>query len=214
MIGFCDHEFALTLPTNIDAEGSLRSITSVMKPQQDADDDDLVLVDDSMTISIADPFSARVFTIPVRGRNCKHRECFDLETFLSSRQSDYKDALTSVYAWQCPICSGDARPCSLVIDEFFRRVRDKVFELGQEEEARAIVVKADGTWELKQDPGENNAADKRSSRQRSQGSEVPSATSVAKLMDRDDKGAVSSTNGQLQNGVNSGSRTMEVIELD
>lgn len=223
VIGFCDHDRAVTLPEKIDAGKSLKSITSVMAPQQDSNDDDLVLVDDSMTISIADPFSSRVFTIPVRGRNCKHRECFDLETFLKSRQSDNKDALTSVYAWQCPICKGDARPCNLVLDEFFREVRDRVVERGQEE-ARAIIVRSDGTWEVKQDTEENGSANRSVSRQRSQGVDGDAATATESIH-LDDEEAMNGTNDRQQSVSNTGSapanclpppvsRTMEVIELD
>lgn len=144
VIGFHNHQDVVKLATKISSTTALEAITSSMAHQQNSDDD-VVLVDGSMTISVTDPFSSRMFTTPVRGKTCKHHECFDLETFLTSRQSDNKDALTGVYVWQCPICKEDARPCSLVIDGFFQAVRDKLVSSNQKE-VRAIIVKADGSW--------------------------------------------------------------------
>ena len=53
---------------------------------EDGDGDLVVLESSSTAISIFDPIlPSRVFDIPVRGKYCLHRECFDLDTFLQSR---------------------------------------------------------------------------------------------------------------------------------
>ncbi|KAI5304232.1 hypothetical protein KEM55_000164, partial [Ascosphaera atra] len=83
-----------------------------------ADDDDLCLVDEDMTIDLVDPYTAQVFGTPVRGTSCSHRECFDLDTFLATRlmcvRSGSKEKMADGEGmseeWKCPICAQDARP--------------------------------------------------------------------------------------------------------
>lgn len=224
VIHFCDHRKALTLPTRNSAELSLKSITTVMAPRPNPDDDDLILVDDEMTISITDPFSSKAFTTPVRGKTCKHRECFDLETFLDSRQSDCKDALTSVYGWQCPICKADVRPHKLVLDGFFQEVREKIVEQGLEDDARAIIVSVDGTWEVKQDNDTDQSTTKGQTRIRSQN---PSPAPATKRMRPSGDEATNDLNSRRMSmnmstsapGIDStlppqNPRIIEIIELD
>jgi hypothetical protein len=47
--------------------------------------------------------------------------------------------------WKCPLCSEDARPCSLQIDDFFAHVRGEL-EKQNNLDAKAIIVSPDGTW--------------------------------------------------------------------
>lgn len=118
-----------------------------LKPSEN---DEVVIDNDSLSITIADPFTSRVFNTPVRGVTCKHLECFDLETWLESRpQKQHKRATSEpclVDCWRCPICGHDARPISLQIDDFFVEVRQGLRRI-QKENAKAIRVKADGSWE-------------------------------------------------------------------
>ena len=57
--------------------------------QDDDDDRDLVIVgSSSTTINLLDPIlSNQIYNIPIRGRYCIYRDCFDLDTFLQSRPS-------------------------------------------------------------------------------------------------------------------------------
>lgn len=216
VIGLQDHTQAFKMPTKIPAEESLRNITSTMQPAADGDDDDMQVVNDNIILSITDPFLSSMFTIPVRGKKCKHRECFDLETFLRSRMSDNKDALTSVYEWRCPTCSKDARPASLVIDGFLQSVRDQLVEAGNTD-ARAIIVKEDGSWVVKQevDREANGGASRGDSRQPGRDREKSESQSRVTT----DQAAVMP---QAQNGTDAtstgiqptASRIIEIIELD
>lgn len=117
------------------------------------DDDELSIVLNDLSIDLTDPFTARIFEIPVRGKYCLHRECFDLETFLLTRVSKSKrsEQPCMVDVWKCPLCSSDARPYSLQCDEFLVSVRD---ELQRQDnlEAKSILVSADGTWRPKTEP--------------------------------------------------------------
>ncbi|KAK6597885.1 MIZ/SP-RING zinc finger protein [Botrytis cinerea] len=134
---------------SIPAATVLEDIKKKLAGPTDDDDELLILVTD-LSIGLTDPFTSRIFEIPVRGKNCLHRECFDLATFLSTRPSKPKrpDQPCMVDVWKCPLCSEDARPYSLRHDEFLASVRD---ELQQQDklDAKSILVAADGTWRPK-----------------------------------------------------------------
>jgi hypothetical protein len=136
----------------------------------DADDDEIAMVSSEITLSLVDPFSSQLYTIPVRGNQCLHREVFDLETFLLSRllkpastptsslnilpaldssNGETKGKITQptfVDVWRCPICNEDARPQNLIVDEFLVNVRRKLEEMGIEKKAKAILVNKEGLW--------------------------------------------------------------------
>ena len=115
------------------------------------EDEEIQVVDAHISIDITDPYTARVFEVPVRGKTCFHRECFDLQTFLDTRKARTSEkgreaAPTSPDEWKCPICKKDARPQNLVVDGFLQKVRKELGERDQLD-AKAIRVQADGTWE-------------------------------------------------------------------
>jgi hypothetical protein len=135
---------------------SLNSGLHVTSDGPDADEDkdedeEIQVVDAHISIDITDPYTARVFELPVRGKTCLHRECFDLQTFLDTRKArtsekDRETAPTSPDEWKCPICKKDARPQKLVVDGFLQQVRKELAERDQLD-VKAIRVQADGTWE-------------------------------------------------------------------
>lgn len=114
-----------------------------------SDSDDVIAADNSLTISMTDPFTSVVLEIPVRGRDCKHLECFDLDVWLSTREgkpSKVKGQEPSLADnWGCPICGLDARPGSLVIDSFLQYARNKLVTIGNGK-TKKIQVSADTRW--------------------------------------------------------------------
>ncbi|CAG8054923.1 unnamed protein product [Penicillium salamii] len=112
------------------------------------EDEDLAVVTDNLTINLVDPFTARVFDIPARSRKCTHSECFDRDTFIKTRES-VSGPTPMIEEWKCPICKTDARPQLLVVDRFLAEVHEEVVQTNRLEEAKAIQIKADGTWTLK-----------------------------------------------------------------
>lgn len=102
-----------------------------------------------LTIATTDPFTSVMFDIPVRGRDCRHLECFDLDVWLSTREgkpSNIKSQEPSlVDKWSCPICGLDARPSKLRIDDFMSSVRKELLA-NDMKGIRSIQVSADGTW--------------------------------------------------------------------
>jgi hypothetical protein len=123
-------------------------------------DEEIAMVVSDLTVNLADPFSYRIFTIPVRGKDCTHLECFDLETWLETRPTKKHCVCGEKLAnctycprepslidkWKCPICQNDARPYSLRIDGFLLEVREA---LGAQDllNTKGIVVSADGSWQ-------------------------------------------------------------------
>ena len=120
-----------------------------------SDSDDIIIEDETLTISLADPFSATRFAEPVRGSQCEHLECFDLETWLQTRppkppqngggpqQQGSEPSMVDV--WKCPICSLDARPTSLWVDDYLAGVRRSLLS-GGDMRTKSITVAADGKW--------------------------------------------------------------------
>ncbi|OJD35480.1 miz zinc finger protein [Diplodia corticola] len=116
-----------------------------------ADDDEIAIVGSNVAISLFDPMTkCRHCDIPVRGRWCLHRECFDLDVFLNTRRRSQKrpDSPSSVDDWKCLVCNGDARPESLVVDGFLMQVITELSAAGQSETS-AIIVDSDGKWKAK-----------------------------------------------------------------
>jgi hypothetical protein len=111
-----------------------------------ADDDDIVMVSQNVTINLYDPISLKqMCDTPVRSKHCVHRHCFDLGTFLQGRTRAKPDQPSMIDVWRCPICRGDARPQTLVVDGFLVDV-GKELARKKDEETRAIIVHQDGSW--------------------------------------------------------------------
>jgi hypothetical protein len=133
---------------HIPASKTLNTIKRVLAGPSMDDDDEITMVVSDLSIDLADPFTARIFDIPVRGSSCLHRECFDLETFLDTRKSKFSGQPSLVDVWKCPLCGADARPYALRVDEFFLTVRAKLADVGNLD-VKAILVSADGSWKPK-----------------------------------------------------------------
>lgn len=134
---------------HIPADETLNTIKAVLTGAG-SDDDEIAMQASDLTIDLADPFTARIFDIPVRGAACLHRECFDLETFLQTRNSKPKrpEQPSMVDVWKCPLCDKDARPHTLRVDDFLVEVRKR---LGDQAllDTKAIIVASDGSWRPK-----------------------------------------------------------------
>lgn len=132
----------------ISSEESLKAIVASLKRSTTAgDDNDDMIIDSARTnITIFDPISqSQICPMPARGKGCKHRECFDLLTFLSSRPRERPSWPSDPDAWKCPICLADVRPPNIIIDGFLKEVRDKLIAQNMSK-VRTIVVDSDGSW--------------------------------------------------------------------
>ena len=120
-------------------------------------DPDVVILQPEIVLDLTDPFTSSIFVVPVRGVNCTHTQCFDLDTFLSTRSGgaskDKSARPCSPDEFRCPICKGDVRPCSLVIDSFFQSIRDKLQAMGRLD-VKAVEIGITGEWVIKEDEEE------------------------------------------------------------
>ena len=145
-------------------EETLTTIKHRLGGFESIEEDDITLIVSDLTINLADPFSFRLFNIPVRGKQCTHLECFDLETWLHTRPNS-KSCLCGaiemrcvcpkehlfVGNWKCPICSGDARPHMLRIDGFLSGVRATLVA-NSNIDTKEITVSSNGSWKPKISP--------------------------------------------------------------
>ncbi|KAH7326349.1 hypothetical protein B0I35DRAFT_132410 [Stachybotrys elegans] len=125
-------------------------------------DDDIMVINDTLTVSVADPFSGSLYKVPVRGNKCRHLECFDLETWLQTRPrkpigEPCEPCMTDV--WKCPICDSDCRPSSLRIDDFFAQIAQKLAS-NSDTHVKHVTLRKDGRWEaVKVDDDPNHDSD-------------------------------------------------------
>lgn len=133
-----------------------------IKRRLQLDIDEVIIHSDTLTVSVADSFSSRLFDVPVRGRNCRHLECIDLENWLNSRPckpSSEAGEPTMADTWGCPICGQDARPGNLQIDDYFVHIRDKLLEKRMSK-VKKIQINVDGTWKAVEVADEHTTSDK------------------------------------------------------
>jgi hypothetical protein len=139
--------------------------------QMSVSDEDVITVSSDKVISMCDPFTSTLLSeLPARSINCRHNECFSLENFIQSRPlqvqpDDHygimdlpKSSVTQVDVWRCPICSADARPPMLCIDEWMLGIRNEIVakELTH---ISAINVDASGNWTIKEEEASTNDAE-------------------------------------------------------
>jgi hypothetical protein len=144
-VSVSSHTSIISTLTLISATDSLAAIKRSLKSLPD-EDDDVSMTSSTLTIHLFGPYrNDRIYDTPVRGSTCLHRECFDLETFLSQCERERPGYPCVPDCWRCPICRGDVRPQTLVIDGFLVGVREKLAQQGLLN-ISAIVVEADGSW--------------------------------------------------------------------
>ena len=191
----------------IPASQTLNAIKNSLTGPTSDEDDEITMVVSDLSIGLADPFTARIFDSPVRGSSCLHRECFDLETFLTTRKSKFVGQPSLVDVWKCPLCGADARPYALQIDNFFVDVRAKLADdnnLG----VKAIWISANGSWKPKSEAPLKRKADTRPDDVEEE--EGPAAKQ--RILDR----AAASRAASIEAGQanRSANWAVEVIELD
>ncbi|CAI7604149.1 unnamed protein product [Penicillium bialowiezense] len=201
-------EDLVTLVPVIPAEESRAAIQKRLAPL--ADDDDLAVVTDNLTIELVDPFMARVLNVPARSKMCNHRECFDRDTFIKTRKST-SGQTPMVEEWRCPICKADARPQLLIVDGFLAKVLEELSLDDQLNGAPAIQIKADGTWALKVNSNETSpetqdrsSAPNTSLKRKASNTGLPQAHPATRTKQEAGK----------QQSPTASSRNHEIIELD
>lgn len=113
-------------------------------------DPDIEVIQSQRVLELTDPFTARIFDVPVRGINCHHNQCFDRDTFLQTRTAKVPGEPCGPDEFRCPICGQDARPQSLMMDMFFVGVRNALRERGRLD-VKTIILHDSGDWDIKEE---------------------------------------------------------------
>ena len=143
------HETVRSLVLSCGHHPAAETFNEVARRLSGEGSEEIIVENKTLTIATTDPFTSVIFDIPVRGRDCRHLECFDLDVWLSTREgkpSNIKGQEPSlVDKWSCPICGLDARPSNLRVDDFMSYVRRELLAIDMKG-ARRIQVHADGKW--------------------------------------------------------------------
>ena len=117
-------------------------------------DPDIEIIQSQKVLDLTDPFTARIFDVPVRGINCHHNQCFDHDTFLQTRTAKVPGEPCGPDEFRCPICGQDARPQSLMIDAFFVEVR-MALKAKDRLDVKAVTLRESGDWDIKEEEEAN-----------------------------------------------------------
>lgn len=103
------------------------SVRQLMKANASVEDDELECVERSQRFKLTCPITLMRMAIPARGRDCRHLQCFDLESFIQVT----KGSKAFNNRWKCPECPLILRSDVLVIDPFvaeiLKIVRTQIF---------------------------------------------------------------------------------------
>jgi hypothetical protein len=199
-VGVSSHNTIVSGITPISAADSLTAIKRSLESPPD-EDDDIAMTSSTLTIPLFEPYrNDRICVTPVRGSACLHRECFDLETFLSQCKREEPGYPCVPDCWRCPICKGDVRPQTLVKDGFLMQVKE---ELAQKNllDTRAIIVEENGSWKPRVEAQPSGV--------RSASLEVEEAAAASAAM-----AAASNSRTPFIPGAQGKQKVVEVIELD
>ena len=130
----------------ISKEEVLESIATSLAPSRSATAD-VIEITSVIRIDLFEPFSqSRIFDIPVRGADCRHRDAFDLKVFLETRFKPLDTGRPPLNNWRCPVCSSECTPERLVKDGFLMEVREYLRAKAQLN-TRFIIVDHRGNWQ-------------------------------------------------------------------
>ncbi|TGZ72822.1 hypothetical protein CRM22_001851 [Opisthorchis felineus] len=104
---------------------------------QDAvnDDDDLVMPN-TLPVQLLCPLSKCRIEVPVRGHHCSHVQCYDATTYLIINERKP--------SWNCPVCDKKAYYEDLMIDGLFLEVLNSKCTQDMDE----VVFHEDGSWSV------------------------------------------------------------------
>ncbi|KAK6340410.1 hypothetical protein TWF730_002168 [Orbilia blumenaviensis] len=141
----------ITQTQSLSSNEAKELIISRLKKSADsiANDDDISVVEaDTVTVSVTCPMSQQLIDIPVRGKDCQHLDCFDLNGYLASR-TKFPSGFSVPDSWKCPICSRECTPATLMVDGFMKDTVSKLKEVqacGQYSNAKSVIIRSDGMW--------------------------------------------------------------------
>lgn len=120
-------------------------------------DPDIEIVNSAVVVDLTDPFTSCMWELPVRGKACRHNQCFDLNVFLQTRGSKAGHP-SAPEQFKCPICGSDARPQMLTVDLFFVKIREELQQTSRLD-VKAIILDDQGNWKIKEEDNNGESGD-------------------------------------------------------
>jgi len=105
-----DHLHDLKVMNSPLAVKNAKELPSAFADTDDSDEDEIQMGD--QVVSFLDPLVLCRVRYPAKGRDCRHRECFDLWQFLKFHERKIK--------WHCAVCSKILTPETITIDAKFK----------------------------------------------------------------------------------------------
>ncbi|TPP65432.1 putative sumo ligase [Fasciola gigantica] len=124
---------SLGLTTPVSAVDNTNSTTVV---EDDDDDDDDLVMPNTLPVQLLCPLSKCRIEVPVRGRDCRHIQCYDATTYLIINERKP--------SWNCPVCDRKVYYEDLIIDGLFLEVLNSKAAQDLDE----AVFHDDGTWSV------------------------------------------------------------------
>lgn len=122
-------------------EGHRDRVTRLLNPDRVAEDDDVACMETNRKMRLTCPITLTRMTVPTRGRECQHLQCFDLESYVTVT----KNSKAFNNRWRCPECPLVLRPADLVVDQFVQRVLKNV---GDDPDATTVELSHTGGWHV------------------------------------------------------------------
>jgi len=88
----------------------------------------------AIKVSLKCPITYRRINVPARGHDCKHIQCFDLESYLKLNVDKGN--------WKCPACSKSAILEGLEVDQYLCQIITTLSKT----EAEEVTIDANATW--------------------------------------------------------------------
>lgn len=90
----------------------------------------------SFRLSLRCPITFKRIVIPARGNDCKHLQCFDLETFLKLN--------TDKSGWSCPICNLPIVLENLEVDQYIHNIINS----NNLHDSDEIIIDSNASWKV------------------------------------------------------------------
>ena len=126
--------------------------TICIDDSSDESDSDMKTNMNDISFTLNCPISMKPMTIPVRGKNCKHLQCYDLESFLLS------NSFPSGRRWRCIGCDSLLNLTNLIQCGLFTKmveIRAKLLTKGKKDKSK-VNFRANGKWRLEEEKKEFN----------------------------------------------------------
>ncbi|KAJ3392189.1 SUMO ligase siz1 [Entophlyctis sp. JEL0112] len=109
-------------------------------------DEDISLTEEH--VSLKDPSSRQRIRTAIRGKLCRHPQCFDFEFYLMMNKTHP--------TWTCPVCSKIAPLNDVFVDGYFMELLDAA---AHDPDIESAEIEANGTWRLNIEDARENKRD-------------------------------------------------------